>query len=208
MNTLTSRLRDAADYASTRPLMAFGPDISRLETVLSACDARNGDDAIICTILANGERFATTGQDPELTLQLLQTATITDDDMSATFGPAHHVVKDLIHQVSALTVDQVSALSAEFTKHDMAPARGRAWLHIDRIVWRAVRRTVENAATKPVTTDDATWHNAKDAVSDAICAVAGRHLVTSDAFAAQDYSILTSPWRAAFGRAHPADMTS
>lgn len=208
MNALTSRLRDAANYASTRPLMALGPDISRLETVLTSCDTRNGDDAIICTIFANSGRFAMIGHDPELTLQLLQTATITDDDMSATFGPAHRVVKDLIHQVPALTVEQISALSAEFTKHDMAPARGRAWLHIDRIVWRSVRRTVENAATQPVTTDDATWHNAKDAVSDAICAVAGRHLITSDEFAAEDYSILTSPWRAALGRAHPADVSS
>ena len=71
MNALTSRLRNAADYASSSQSMAFGPDISRLESVLTTCDSHNGDDAIICTILANSPSFPVTEQEPALTLQLL-----------------------------------------------------------------------------------------------------------------------------------------
>jgi len=206
MNALTSRLRHAADYASSSPPMAFGPDISRLESVLTTCDSRNGDDAIICTILANSPSFPVTEQEPTLTLQILRTATITDDDISAIFGPSHRVVTDLIHQATNLSVDQVFALSTAYADQQMAPARSRAWLHIDRLVWRSVRRTVQNAATRPTGVDDGTWHNAKDAVSDGICAVAGRHTIDENSFTSQDYLTLTSPWRATFGHAHPADL--
>jgi len=208
MNALTSRLRHAADYASSRPPMALGPDVSQLESILGACDARNGDDAIICTILANSSAFSMTEQDPTLTLQLLQTATITDADISTAFGPSHQIVTDLIHQATNLTVEQVADLSAAFTNQEMAAARSRAWLQIDRLVWRSVRRTIAHAARKPVDTGDGTWKTARSAVSDGICAVAGRHAVDGHSFTQRDYLTLTGPWRAAFGSAHPEDVHS
>jgi hypothetical protein len=208
MNALTSRLRHAADYASSAPSMAFGPDVSRLESVLTTCDLHNGDDAIICTILANSPSFPITEQEPTLTLHLLQTATITDDDISTIFGPSHHIVMDLIHHVTNVTHDQVCALLAAYSDPQMAPARSRAWLHIDRVVWRSVRRTVQNAATKPAGVDDGSWRNAKDGISDGICAVAGRHAIDANAFTVQDYLTLTGPWRAAFGQVHPEDLVA
>ncbi len=208
MNTLTSLLRQAADYASSQPPLTSGPDMSRFESLLTACDSHNGDGAIACTILATTGPALDGEPTPESTLRFLRTATISDADISTTFGPAHDVVTRLIHQASNLTIGEAVALSAAFVADEMASARGRAWAKIDRVVWRSVRRTVRNAAEKPEGVDQQTWHNAREAMSDGICAAAGRDLVDQGVFSPQDYRTMTDPWRTVLGLTHLDDVAA
>jgi hypothetical protein len=197
MNTLTAHLRDLAAQVATRGPFASGPEADQFSALLHT--RATGDGAILCTLapIALGVPLADAdGASADDTLAMLRTLTITDRHLCDVFGPQHEKVTDIIHRIATITTAEATALAAaaHVAPQEREQARTRAWSHISRHTWRAVRATIRDAAVRPAGVNVTDWDRARDIAADAACAVAGVTHCSDGGFQRCDYALLVSTW--------------
>lgn len=207
MLDLTLRLRAAADHLDThgwsRGTEHAADGAVCLFGAIRHCAPPTGDEHLIRGVLRHRDRGEAWNDRPgrsafEVT-NLLRTATITADDLAATFGPQWEAIVALTHRTATLTDEDTRRLAEARVAAGDAPRDAARSLPADGAHLLAAARDAVRAAVVPIL--GAAWIAAGETAQ----AIAARHHQGHDQFTADAYCALTGPWATAIGPAHPHD---
>lgn len=176
-----------------------------LTGALRLCESHPGDWYIARVVFRRRFRAEEWNDDDERTaaevIGYLRSpeAAITDDELAKVFGPQWRAVVAMVRSITGATPDQVARLDA---------TRDAAWA-ADRAAAWAAAWAANRGATRGATRGadrDAAWAAAWDAAWDAAWALVVRDLISENGFTQEHYDLLTGPWAAVFGPAHPDDV--
>ena len=234
MNTLTGRLRLAADYLHEHGwTQGEEQDCDGrvcLTGAVRLCAPQTGDEYLIRAVLRRrdraenwNDRLSPTGSGAAAVEELLRTAEITDADLAETFGPQWEAIVVLVRRAAALTVDEALGLSAaraaawDAARAAAAAAAGAAAGVAAREAARVAAREAARAAAGDAARDaawaaawdaawDAAWAAAGVAAADAAWALAVRDFIGQHDLIQEHYDLLTRPWASVIGSVHPDDL--
>ena len=201
--------REAADYIDahgwTQGVEVDDAGHVGLTGALRVCESHPGDWYIARVVFRRRFRAEEWNDDDERTaaevIGYLRSpeAAITDDELAKVFGPQWSAVVAMARSITGATPDQVARLDAAW-----AATRDAAWA----AAWAANRGATRAAAWAAAwaAVGAATRGADRAAVGDAAWALVVRDLISENGFTQEHYDLLTGPWAAVFGPAHPDDV--
>lgn len=210
---LTLRLRAAAEYLTR---VGWSHDEQRDDTgrvsIVGAvldCADRTGDEHLVLQVLrarSRGEGWnKTVAIDEEDVFVYLSTATITEADLEAVFGPGWEAVCLLIREAAKLTPEQRLALGDALRERKGEHTRNVGLLFSTMAIEKATNAAVKAATDASKTGVDAEIYFSTEpslaahATSNAAWALSRRHTIGEYGFTEEQYDALLAPWELVVG---------
>ncbi len=207
LDVLNQRLRLAADY-----LKEYGwvQDTERDDSgrvcmtgAIRHCVPQTGDEYLIREVLRARDRAESWNDRDDRTadevLDVLRTATISDTDLEAVFGPQWREIATLTRQAAALTPDQEEGLRVEWNRRLKAADSHPGLKHSQGTAEFSSRRVFVRRSLHAV--QDSTWVSAKYFAEDAARGLAARGEISEEVF-----DQLYGPWASVFGPPAPCEL--
>ena len=209
MDIFTQRLRLAADYMTEHGWVQ-GAERENGRVCLTGairyCAPQTGDEYVIRAVLRS-RGTAEDWNDEESRTEsevagLLRTMEVTDEDLSATFGPQWREIVTLVRQAGSLTSGQAESISAAVNA-----AVNAAWNAAWSAAWNAAGNAAGNAARNAAwnAAGTAAWSAAGTAARNAAWTAAGA-LGVRDLISSEHFATLYGPWAPVFGEPSPCDL--